>query len=172
MADTPPSYLLRMNHCNTLFPLMILRKCPCLPLLLPSHMLLFIHLMQSFIWARYQWNMPATSTAHRLLLIASPPFQSLHFPCISDRMDGVKLPHTVHSCSIYGMSYRFPSTLRCGRNVRKLLITYLSQELDFCLPLAALQQSLCWSAGLYGKWNLKVIILWSLQKKIKRYTPM
>lgn len=81
-------------------------------------------------------------------------------------MDGVKLPHTVQSCSIYGMSYRFPSTLLCGRNVRKLLITCLSQELDFCLPLAALERSLCWPAGPRAKWKWKVIILWSLEKKI------
>lgn len=59
-------------------------------------------------------KMPATSPPCHLLLISSPLFQSLHFPCISNRMDGVKLPPTVHSCSMYGMSYGFPSTLHCG----------------------------------------------------------
>lgn len=44
-------------------------------------------------------------------------------------------------------------------------MTCLRQELDFCLPHAALQRSLCWPARPWGKWNWKVIILWSLEHK-------
>lgn len=71
-------------------------------------------------------------------------FSLLHFRYFSDRTDGVKLPHTVNSCSINGMSYRFPSTLHSGRNVRKLLIT------STCLCSLAASQSLCCLASPHG----------------------